>query len=320
MFNEVVQVSHYSGTVLEENHYYPFGLTISESSNNPTLPKQPYKYQGKELERSFGIETFDFDARQVDPQIGRFNSIDPHADRYVSISPFVSMNNSPANYIDPNGKDVRVGYQKDDNGNTTITLSSTIYVRGYQQAEKTKEYNEFVQNNPQLLTNTTANEDGTTTTTKIDIQYKEATNEDVVRLTNPESRNGDNLMNIGADYGRSSATPIKEKNVNPSTGEVSYKKSTDYLARIGGKDKHYSSAKTAFHESMHLFGLKDWYNNGADQKTVGFYDIMNNHTSTNTLPILHQTHWNSWNQGVEQQYQQNGGLRIFISKQIVEND
>jgi hypothetical protein len=51
---------------------------------------------------------FDFDVRQVDPQIGRFTGIDPHADRYVAISPFASINNSPVNTIDPDGKDVRV--------------------------------------------------------------------------------------------------------------------------------------------------------------------------------------------------------------------
>jgi RHS repeat-associated protein len=101
-----VQVSHYSGTVLEENHYYPFGLTISESSNNPALPKQPYKYNGKELEKSFGLETYEYGARQYDPQIGRWKGIDPLADKYFGISPFAYVANDPIKFIDPDGRKI----------------------------------------------------------------------------------------------------------------------------------------------------------------------------------------------------------------------
>jgi len=100
-----VQVSHYNGEVLEENHYYPFGLTISESSNNPVLPKQPYKYQGIEMERNFGLETYETFYRGLDPQIGRFNSVDPKSEKYFDVSPYVSMNNNPVGNVDPRGDD-----------------------------------------------------------------------------------------------------------------------------------------------------------------------------------------------------------------------
>jgi RHS repeat-associated protein len=98
-----VQVSHYSGTVLEENHYYPFGLTISESSNNPALPKQPYKYQGIELEKHFGLETYETKFRMLDPQLGRFEAIDPKTEKDISVSPYVSMGNNPSKNVDPLG-------------------------------------------------------------------------------------------------------------------------------------------------------------------------------------------------------------------------
>ncbi|MNX72044.1 hypothetical protein D3C86_1033810 [compost metagenome] len=108
-----VQVSHYSGQVLEEDHYYPFGLTISESSNNPAIPNQPFKYNGKELEKPFGLETYEYGARQYDPQIGKWKGIDPLADRYLSISPFAYVANNPIMYIDPDGRKINPANQKE---------------------------------------------------------------------------------------------------------------------------------------------------------------------------------------------------------------
>ncbi len=107
-----VQVLHYNTQVLEENHYYPFGLTISSTGAGVT--EQPLKYQAKELERSFGLEMYDFHARQYDPQLGRFNSIDPLADKFAQISPYVGMGNNPVRKIDPDGKKF---YNFDASGN-----------------------------------------------------------------------------------------------------------------------------------------------------------------------------------------------------------
>jgi hypothetical protein len=60
--------------------------------------------------------------------------------------------------------------------------------------------------------------------------------------------------------------------------------------------RYYGSKQTAFHEVMHLFGLKDWYKTEADKAYVGPNDMMNNAHSNK--PIMHQTHWNSWRQAV----------------------
>jgi RHS repeat-associated protein len=318
VFWDRIALVQYTGSIVEENHYYPFGLTLSSSAAG-TIP-QPYKYQTKELEKLFGLEMYDFGARMMDPQLGKTRQLDPHADRYTYISPYVSMNNNPVSYIDPDGKDARVSYHQDKSGNTTITLSSTIYVRGYNEKAKTDDYNQFLKDNPQLLTNTTRHDNGTTTTINIQMDYKVATQEDVIRLTNPETRNGDNLMNIAADYGRSNASPKTVQRIDPITGVVQTEKFTDYQARLGGKDKHYGSSKTAFHESMHLFGLRDWYNNGKDQSAVGFFDMMNNHSSTNRSPILHQIHWSNWKNGIGQQRKQNGEMNNFILNRMVESD
>lgn len=125
-----VQVSHYNGEVLEENHYYPFGLTLSETNNNPALPNQPFKYNGKELEKSFGLETYEYGARQYDPQIGRWKGIDPLADKYFGISPFVYVANNPVKYVDPDGRRVEIWSARfNEQGRVEIT-ERVIYDKG----------------------------------------------------------------------------------------------------------------------------------------------------------------------------------------------
>lgn len=62
-------------------------------------------YNGKEIEKSLGINLLDYHARQLDPALGRFTSIDPHADRYARLTPYNYVYNNPVNAIDPDGKD-----------------------------------------------------------------------------------------------------------------------------------------------------------------------------------------------------------------------
>jgi len=99
-----IKIEHYNGNVLEESHYYPFGLTVSQAASGATAPENPYKYNTKELETTFGLQNYEYGARQYNSQIGRWNSIDPLADKYYSISPFVYVANRPTVAIDPDGK------------------------------------------------------------------------------------------------------------------------------------------------------------------------------------------------------------------------
>ena len=94
--NRVVLSS--SGTVMETNHYYPFGGVFSTSTN-----VQPYKYNGKELDTKNGLNWYDYGARHYDAALGRCFVVDPLAEKYYSSSPFVYCGNNPINRIDPTG-------------------------------------------------------------------------------------------------------------------------------------------------------------------------------------------------------------------------
>lgn len=89
-----------NGTVEEVNHYYPSGGVFGSSSS-----VQPYKYNGKELDRSSGLNWHDYGARMYDAALGRWHAVDPMAERYHSSTPYSYCGGDPVNRIDPTGMD-----------------------------------------------------------------------------------------------------------------------------------------------------------------------------------------------------------------------
>lgn len=86
----------------EVNHYYPFGGILASST--PSV--QPYKYNGKELDRKGGLDWYDYGARMYDPVLGRWHVADPMSEKNYSITPYGYCLNNPVKHIDPDGKQV----------------------------------------------------------------------------------------------------------------------------------------------------------------------------------------------------------------------
>ena len=92
------------GTLEQVTHYYPFGSIYGDAGLNASL--QPYKYNGKELDRVHGLDLYDYGARNYDAIIGRWTTMDPLAERTPEVSPYVYCVDNPVNAIDVDGRKI----------------------------------------------------------------------------------------------------------------------------------------------------------------------------------------------------------------------
>ena len=94
-----------NGYVRQVTIYYSFGGVFSTTAYNRGDDLQPYKYNGKELDRTHGLDWYDYGARNYDATLCQFTTIDPLCEKYYHISPYAYCGNNPINAIDPTGCD-----------------------------------------------------------------------------------------------------------------------------------------------------------------------------------------------------------------------
>jgi RHS repeat-associated protein len=92
--------------VLQENHYYPFGMEMRGSWITQSGTENAYQYTGKELNEDFSLNWSDYGARWYDASVGRWNGVDKMAEKYMSFSVYNYTLNNPLIYIDPDGNAV----------------------------------------------------------------------------------------------------------------------------------------------------------------------------------------------------------------------
>ena len=137
--------------VIEENHYYPFGLKHTGYNSDvmlyvlevaPLLKGQPelftrklkpkqsvdlpgnnYKYNGKEYQDELSLNLYDYGNRNYDPAIGRFMNMDRFAEKYYKKTPYQYGGNNPIVFNDIKGDSILIFSKQDktaikyENGN-----------------------------------------------------------------------------------------------------------------------------------------------------------------------------------------------------------
>jgi RHS repeat-associated protein len=114
VFFDNLQVIDTHGPLIEETHYYPFGLTMAGISSNALNFGQPENNKlynkGSELQHDefsdgSGLELYSTEFRSLDPQLGRWWQIDPETENQEMWSPYSADYNNPIGLNDPLGNE-----------------------------------------------------------------------------------------------------------------------------------------------------------------------------------------------------------------------
>jgi RHS repeat-associated protein len=104
----VLVVLNENGNVQQITNYYPSGTVIAEKPRRTDQGVQPYKFSGKELDRSFGLDIHDFMWRGLENPLMRFRTTDPLMEKYYAVSPYAYCLNNPIMFVDPDGRKIKL--------------------------------------------------------------------------------------------------------------------------------------------------------------------------------------------------------------------
>ncbi|MBR5183536.1 MAG: RHS repeat-associated core domain-containing protein, partial [Bacteroidales bacterium] len=102
-------ITNGSGTVIEQNSYYPFGGRHNFGISNTPAANNRYKFNGKEEQTIGGLNLLDYGARMYDTKTARWLVQDPLAEKYYSFSAYNYCVNNPVKFVDSDGRKIVIG-------------------------------------------------------------------------------------------------------------------------------------------------------------------------------------------------------------------
>ncbi|MDX1908906.1 MAG: RHS repeat-associated core domain-containing protein, partial [Bacteroidia bacterium] len=103
--NKVDITTTASNEVLQENHYYPFGLSINGAwMNSAASLDNLYQYNGKELNNDWGLNMLDYGARMYMADLGRWSGVDELSEKGPEWNGYTYSFSNPIRFLDPDGR------------------------------------------------------------------------------------------------------------------------------------------------------------------------------------------------------------------------
>jgi RHS repeat-associated protein len=103
-----LQITHEHGPLLQEDHYYPYGLGMAGISSSAITTAAPNKYKAnggaeyadEEWNNGSGLQMYETFYRSYNAQTGRFMQTDPLAESSMNLSAYTFSTNNPAMFTD----------------------------------------------------------------------------------------------------------------------------------------------------------------------------------------------------------------------------
>jgi len=246
--------------VIGYDDYDPWGYPLATRTKAiPTAYLQgasKNKFTGKKWDDEFGVNLYNFPARDYDPMIGRWLSVDPVANEFPNYSPYNYAYNNPLAFNDPTGKSGEAVIERDKKGKETgnVIVSANLIFYGSQATPKTAQ---AITNEIQTLYNAvgaTVSSNGKNYDVKFNVTFQVVSEKQAQQLASGNTDIKNNFVEISEsnemgrsfmDLGGNSGSFVTTDNLGTST--------------------------TASHEYGHGLGLE---HSSSDQRGKGQPDIM----------------------------------------------
>jgi RHS repeat-associated protein len=273
------KVEHIKSPVVQQDDYYPFGLTFNSYSRENSV-KQNFTYNGKEKQDELDLGWLDYGARMYMSDIGKWIAFDPHSENYFNFSPYHYALDNPNNVIDPNGRDVEFAIKRDENGQITdVTVKAKIYITGDGASDKRAD--ELTCAAESVYKSSTTN--GVNISFDVKYEYsKDIKAEDL--------KGNENMLTFHKEEGRSH---VQGREVLEENEKGLLKSKTVFSGNTGdiyGKDRYDDHA--TLHESLHFMGISDRYYESGGYMDHFKHDIMGSNENN-----VGDTHYEAFRQG-----------------------